>query len=181
MKQAAILTLLPTYDPFLGRAAPYRGRLSPAQALSQSFYRHRENRYDDQVSAGGAPVTYSGSIVWLRRDFTGMNGGAEEADFDLPGTLQRIEVELTYFYPLKIPFANWVLSAAFLGYSATNPYSPTATAEWAPVRSMVGGNPWALEVRERAARGEYVMPLLARYSMRMMTPLKAANRGALCR
>jgi hypothetical protein len=180
MRDAAVLALLPSYDSFLGRAAPYRGSQTPAEALGRSFYQHRLNRYADRVTDGGDLLLYTGRIVWLRRTYTGMRGGAEESDFDEPNNLQRIEVELTYFYPMKIPFANWVLSAAFLGYSAMNPLSPTHTAAWTPTPSMAGLDPFVAEVRGRAANDEYVMPVRARASMRMMTPLKAANRGTMC-
>jgi hypothetical protein len=182
MKHAALLTLLPSFDAFLGRAAPYGGTQSPADALGDAFFRYRTNHYRLMVSSGGAPRPYTGEVVWLDRTYEGLSGaGPEESDFDQPNNRQRLELTLTYFFPLRVPFANWVLSAMFLGHTAINPLSPTAQARWQPISSMQSSNPMVDEVRARAATGELVMPVVARYSMKMMTPVKAANRGAACR
>ena len=75
---------------------------------------------------------------------------------------------MVFWYPMRIPFANWVFSRMVLGYSAVNPLMVTQTANWSPVSL----NGYAAVAVSRAAAGEYVMPVVADYSMRMMSPVE---------
>jgi len=92
-------------------------------------------------------------------------------------------VRLVFWYPLRVPFADWVLTRIFLAhyglqsYLNSNPLNEAQQADWpagfntsnlsAYAHPLVAG-----EFATRAARGEYVYPIQATYSMRMMTPPK---------
>jgi hypothetical protein len=171
MRDAAVLSVLPSVDTFLGRQG------APDDALVESFVKHKFNRYnDDKISDGGKTLTYTGSIVWLERTFTGGVAGTQDTEFDQPGNLMRLNTRLVFWFPLKIPFANWVMTKMYLGYRAVNPLLPAKGAEWQGLNL----NNMATEVAARAADGEFVVPIEARYSMRMMTPLTRQNSTLWC-
>ena len=61
----------------------------------------------------------------------------EDPDFDQPGQLRRLELRVLYWYHLEIPFADWVMSRAFVAflglgdYDAVNPLMPAQShAGW---------------------------------------------------
>jgi hypothetical protein len=171
MRDAAVLSVLPSVETYLGRGG------AADDALVRSFQKYRSNRFDDTFTDGGKNLSYTGAIVWMQRSFTGGgSGGAQDTEFDQPGNLMRLETRLVFWFPLKIPFANWVMTNMFVGYRGLSPIQVTKVDTWEGVNL----NNLAGEVRSRAARGEYVVPIEARYSMRMMTPLKAQNAGGWC-
>lgn len=184
MEHAAILSLLPSIGTFI---RPSVGGANAAMA--DMFNRHKDNRYNDVVQTGGAPVTYTGSIVWIARnlsDNNGLKGAAdEEESFDqgrLDGVLQltRLETRLIFWYPMRIPFANWVMSKMLLAhlglqaYVATNPLMTPQTADWSSGGSNLA-TPILDELLARHNAGEYVFPIEGTYSMRMMTPVRPGN------
>ena len=80
-------------------------------------------------------------------------------------------VRMVFWYPMRIPFANWVFSKMVLGYSSVNPLMVTQTANWRP--SSLNG--YAAVAADRALAGEYVLPVVAEYSMRMMSPVEDSS------
>ena len=120
------------------------------------------------------------TMFWLIREEPQVRQNEEE-EFDLgsarPSTLV---LRLIYFYPLRIPFANWVISAITLGHfrlqdkAGGDPLIPVRKeANWmgsGTVDGMIGA-----ELLQRAARKHYVMPIQVSYSMRMMTPARRQN------
>ncbi len=171
MRDAAVLSVLPSVETYLGRGG------NVGTALTSAFQKYRSNRYDNTFTDGGKNLSYTGAIVWMQRSFSGGSlDGAQDTDFDQPGNLMRLQTRLVFWFPLKIPFANWVMTNMFVGYSGLSPIQATKTDTW----EGVSLNNLAGEVRSRAAKGEYVVPIEARYSMRMMTPLKAQNSGGWC-
>ena len=115
MTHAAILSVIPAITSFLGGPGTM-----PAERLAEAFRKHRFNRYDDVVSDGGKAVRYSGAIVWIAREqpraLDVQALGAQDSDFDQPGKLMRLETRLIFWFPMKIPFANWVLSRIWLAH-----------------------------------------------------------------
>jgi hypothetical protein len=128
---------------------------------------------------------FNGTIVWVARESPRLNdiSPTEEEDFDDPARYQgiedvvRLEARIVFWYPLRIPFADWVLTRMFLAhmglrdYSAADPLTPVHTAAW-----RQGVNAFSLddavrqELLDRVNRKEYVFPLQATHVMRMMTP-----------
>lgn len=169
MTDAAIATLLPAF-----------ARVDTPERLGDAFKAHKEDKYKPRLDMG-----YNGDIVWVARERPTLAeiSDTEEEDFDDPARYQnandvmRLEARIVFWYPLRIPFANWVLSRMFLAhlglqnYTALNPLMPVYRANW-----TTGVNAFPLEyyIREellsRVGRDEYVFPLQASYVMRMMTP-----------
>ncbi|HEX5751072.1 MAG TPA: TadE/TadG family type IV pilus assembly protein [Archangium sp.] len=170
MTHAAIGVLLPTF-----------ARTDSPAALGGAFRNHRDNRYHPGRDSG-----HSGAIVWIARErpLRGSIPGNEEESFDDVNRyggvedVVRLEARLVFWFPMRIPFANWVLGRMFLAqlglreYSSTDPLIPVRTARWG------GRAPPSLDVAireemlERATRQDYVFPLQASYAMRMMTPAR---------
>ena len=167
MMDAALLVLLPSFRTFIGGN---NGGGSPAEQLAAEFRRHGINNnytYDDAYTDGGAALRFRGNIMLMERRFSVSVDPAREQEFDQPGPPQRLSVRLTFWYPMRIPFANWVMSKMVLGYAAVNPLMPTQKSAWG------GTNLGGLKgtIQGRAAAGELIMPIVTDYSMRMMSPV----------
>ncbi|MCP3099044.1 pilus assembly protein [Myxococcus sp. K15C18031901] len=193
MTHAAILALLPSFHSFVGLsggAAEVRhggGAGAPAR-LAAAFAARRGNRYRGGPLGAGPALdgVHTGSIVWIDRALVGGGiDGPQDRDFDEPGHLRRLEVRLTYWYPMRIPFANWVLSRMVMAqfgiqdYTGANPLQVAErNANW---RQGEFTDPFTLvgaireELRQRAARQQYVFPIETHFTMRMMTPAKARH------
>lgn len=209
MTQAAVLQLLPAIHPYLNRSTPGN---SPGEKLAnawQSFcgggnpYGCRNN-YGGQITIndGGRSTPATGTIVWIRRRLGGRinivdaSGVGQDTEFDQapPGangsSSMRMETELIFWMPMKIPFANWVMAKmiqAYWGlqaYTARNPLMEAGKA----MNQNSSGSGWEdpthaptlaaavlSEMTTRMNAGEYVFPITATFGMRMMTPLKRAN------
>ena len=175
MTHAAIAALLPTFS-----------RTSSAATLGSAFRSHRDNQYQPGTDSG-----HSGAIVWIVRErpLQGEIRANEEETFDdparyaQPDDVMRLEARLIFWYPMRVPFANWVLGRMVLAhwglmnYSAADPLGPVHTARWNEGVS----NPAMLErtigqeMADRAGRQQYVFPLQATSVMRMMTPARMKN------
>lgn len=194
MLHAGILQVLPAIEPFVKPS----GSLS--NNVANAWARYRNNQYNGMnvnvgsgnaggvsSSSGGKSIQLNGaggtgSILWIVRDITGRPpAGATDNNFDQSVGPQRMETLLIFWYPMKIPFANWVLANIMLAhygmqaYSNQNPLMIRQKANWTPGP----GNNLAAEVRTelqgRLLAKEYVFPIQASFTMRMMTPLKSMN------
>lgn len=167
MMDAAVLVLLPSFQTFLRGGAP-------AAELAQAFRRHgaaNNYSYDDGFMKGAMiSGRLARSVLMLDRQFSRPVDPAAELDFDQPGPPQRLQARLVYWYPMRIPFANWVISKMVLGYAAVNPLMAPQTASWQ--RNNLNG--YAPAVEARANAGELILPVVAEYSMRMMSPVEDA-------
>ncbi len=181
MTHAALLSVLPAVQPFMGGSAGG----TAGDKLAAAFARVRGNRFDHTFSAGGAPTRYTGSIVWLFREQPLASAvralGPQDLDFDDDRPPMRLETRLVFWFPLEVPFANWVMSRMWLAqhglvaYGAQNPLMLEQGAR-APERSTYAlQSEIAQEAVARAQRGELVFPIEASWTMRMLTPAKAAN------
>jgi hypothetical protein len=176
MTHSAILSLLPSFHSYLGRATPGTG---PAQKLAAAFAARRDNRYSAGIDNG-----HDGSIVWIYRHIEGGGvGSPQDRGFDEPGHLRQLEVRMIYWFPLRIPFANWVMSRMFMAhlgiedYTAANPLIlAERNANWNRGETT---SPFTLagdlstEMLNRYNRAQYVFPIETTFTMRMMTPLKS--------
>src|SRR5690606_15405734 len=132
---------------------PSFARTDSAAALGAAFAARREDKYKPHLDMG-----YNGDIVWVARSRPTLADISltEEEDFDDPARYQdaddvtRLEARIIFWYPLRIPFANWVLSHMILShlglqtYTNFNPLMPVYRANW-----QTGANAFPLEVAIR--------------------------------
>jgi len=170
MHHAAILALLPSFQSFMGSGAG-----GPAQRLAAAFATRKDNRYFYPQDR------HSGNIVWLLREQPLRNQVPAEEDqaFD-QHRLMRLETRLVYFFPMKIPFVNRVISRFVMARMGVLPYSGQnhlMVSQRATYESGDSSLEDAIlgEMRSRYLRGEYVLPIHASGSMRMMTPARRIN------
>ncbi|MHB8873155.1 MAG: TadE family protein, partial [Myxococcaceae bacterium] len=108
MLDSAVLALMPTIT-----------RTDSPVRLAEAFGRRRNHRFDPSLDDGR-----DGSIVWIQRERPLASAlPLEEIDFDAPGALTRLEVRLVFWYPMRIPFANWVMSRMFLAHYGLRDYT----------------------------------------------------------
>jgi hypothetical protein len=180
MTHAAILAVLPTFSSFMGPGTPGG---TPEEKVANGFAMRRDNKYAGTGTAGdGSPDNgYDGPVVWifrespLARDVRNNTGGQDQT-FDVPGKSSRLELRLVYWYPLRVPFANWVLAKATLAqwgvedYVADNPLMPATSANWQSDRGFTPPVTTKTEMRDRVAKRQYVFPITVNYTTKMMTP-----------
>jgi hypothetical protein len=165
MRDTSIAALLPTFT---------RSR-TPLE-VAEGYRVRRNGRYVPSLDLG-----HDESIVWLIRESPRRVLPYEEEEFDLAsGRPRTLGLRLVFWYPMKIPFANWVINtitrATFrLGNLAgANPLmTAQRTSDWSGQETL---NPQVgAELVRRAAVAHYVMPIQVTSSMRMMTPARQKN------
>lgn len=115
-----------------------------------------------------------------------------EGEFDrmLEGSASpmTVSVKLAYFYEYRIPFANWIMTRYWLATnslfrwaSGNDPTMPVARANLPPIRT--GIDPEYLSVvRLAIQRGYFTSPVVASWTMRMMSdPLPNSRNAERCR
>jgi hypothetical protein len=179
MTHAAIAALLPSFTSYLGESTDGS---TPAEKLATAFALRTRNMPFDNQYHPTADWPHTGAVVWLFRPSprVGQVRLSSEDDFDDPDTEgYRLELKLVYWYPLRIPFANWVMATmyrAYFGlgdYTKQNPLMPTQQARWTQsgARSLDG---FRTEFLRRFNAQEYVFPVVGTAAMRMMTPPRRA-------
>ena len=113
----------------------------------------------------------------------------EDLDFDdptIPHLAGTLEISMVYWYHLRIPFADWVMTRIFLAYS--NLYPPPAnnpllvvqqSTNWSGPGTLGAGSQ-GTRMRDWANAGHYMFPIPVSAVMRMMTPAARAyfqNQG----
>ena len=184
MMQAGLAALLPNVVTYMGEGT---GGGSPAQKLGTAFrerYQGGDAKFTEKdytKSTFGGQSLKGESIFWLARPLPTNVTAAEDSDFDAPvegGGGMRLEARLVYWFPLRIPFADWVMTRMFMAHFAIQDYddaNPLIPAE-AKAGWTKGKNPPTLDEEVRKKYKElvegkrYVFPIQATYGMRMMTP-----------
>lgn len=186
MADAALGALMPSFYSFTGGSSADR----PARKFADAFRAFKVSGSGGYHFAAPQVGSFDGPVFWLRRDRPDpgdlnsrgarANAAGEDVDFDDPGLpLMRLEVTLVYWYPMRIPFASWVLSRmaqAHFGlqeYAAVNPLLPVDSRPWRADTQLSGQ--LAAELQARAAQRQYVFPIPVSYTMRMTTPARFAN------
>lgn len=175
MTHAAIAALLPNFTTYLGAATP---GATPAQKLGEAFALRTQNKPFQNQYDPGADDGHDGAVVWLFRPSpaTAQVRASSEDDFDDPDAPgYRLEVRVVYWFPMRIPFANWAMATmyrAYFGlgdYTGFNPLMPARRAEWTQsgARSLDG---FRTEFLRRYNARQYVFPVSGTAAMRMMTP-----------
>jgi hypothetical protein len=176
MNDAAIAALMPTIEAFAG---PSRGGTPAANFVAAYTERNRGLPY---AMYSGRDGIYAGSAVfWLVRE---LPLGESEEQFDTPGGADRtLTLRLVFWFPMRIPFANWVLSAMFRAhyglqdYVATNPLMTAQSSSWrhdvgATLEGAIGA-----ELQSRSLARQFVFPITVGWAMRMMTPSRAGSKN----
>jgi hypothetical protein len=197
MMHSAIATLTPSYFSFMGSG---NGGGSGGAKLGAAFAKFKGNKFDPNL-VWGQSGGFTESILWLVKErptpaelsaIPGRLNHGEDTDFDqATGQVRRLEVRIVYWYPLRLPFIDWVLTRAVLAhwglqsYGAQNPYLQTQTANWNdsanPLAGDALGGAIRAEILRRSNLRQYSFPILASSRMRMMTPARMANfRSAWC-
>lgn len=168
MVHSAVAVLLPTFTP----------TRTPIE-LADAFARHFDAHYVPAENAG-----HDETIVWVIRERPRGVTRQDEEDFDLASsTPTTLAVRLVFWYPMRIPFANWVINTitrARFGLSNLKGVNPLLVtqghADWSGTTSVQPAI--AAELTQRAAKAHYVMPIEVTYSMRMMTPPRPIHFAA---
>lgn len=186
MVHAALAGLMPSVTAYLGGS----GGGSPGEKLA-SAWKDRigsSTNAPDPKYVKGKDGASDGPIFWLVRESPRASAveSPEDSDFDLPtgdgSQAMRLEVRLIYWYRLRIPFADWVISRMLLAhlglkdYDAANPLMPAdAKAGWKQSSTTVTNLDPLIrdELSTRVNSKQYVFPIQATYGMRMMTPARA--------
>lgn len=164
MRHTAVAALLPTFT-----------RTTDPSRFVAAFAARKNGRFDPSLDSGRDET-----IAWIIRESPSVNPNAEEV-FDLatdqPITLR---VRMVFWYPLRIPFANMVISQIALAHwglqnlRGANPLLVAQkSANWNDGGSIAGNI--GAELLRRARRAHYSLPIQVTYSMRMMTPPRPAN------
>ncbi|MBL8957967.1 MAG: pilus assembly protein [Myxococcaceae bacterium] len=180
MVHAALLTVLPSFT-----------RTDSPGRVANGFRMRSRNRFDVALDSG-----HDREIVWLYNEVPGMTpraGGPEDDGFDDPDRAQPLvlETRLVFWYPMRVPFANWVIARSVLAawggarYQAVNPLSPTQTADWRAVNrpATVTADVFN-ELDRRVTQRQYTFPIQATSAMRMLTSPRQGGRfltAGVCR
>jgi hypothetical protein len=164
----------------IGAVLPSFARTNDPVSLGLAFKTHAANSYTLLDGWGQGVVLRSGAIIWIVRKLDRNLTGPIEETFDdrnKGDSRAELQVDLVYWYPLRIPFADWVMSRAFLAsfgalpYVAQNPLMETGRAKnWNKTSSQLDGTATLTEMRKRILRGQYDFPIRTSFRMRMMTP-----------
>ncbi len=176
MTHVAVAALLPAIG----------ARTDDGARLATAFRFRSGNRYSVVFDRSSTGMPRTGPIVWIvkRLDRTVTNHNANFDDRFHAGSRAELEVDMVFWYPLRIPFADWVMSRMFLAYYGLMPYvanNPLMPAErnamWTREGSSLTGA-MGNHMRTRALIGDYLAPIRTSYRMRMMTP--AMLNGQAC-
>ncbi len=201
MTHAAVAALLPSFTTYLGGGTPGG---SPGEKLAAAFRARTQGKPNDNAYNGDAANpersgifdgVHDGAIVWLYRESPRMGdvSAASEDDFDDPDTNgntgevgYRLEVRLVYWFPLRIPFANYTMATMFRAYFGITDYA-TFIDPTMPVKKNAGWTaadgggaslgPLTGEFVRRYDLKQYVFPITASYGMRMMSPPRRTVNG----
>jgi hypothetical protein len=168
MEHAAIISLMPSIYSFVGSGS------GPAQGLAQAFERRKDNQYYKPQDG------VEGTILWIVR--TSPDKGSvpsEDLQFD-QGNLMRLETQLIYFFPMRIPVVNAIISRIVLarfGWESYEGMNPLMVSQKTRYEEGDIGLAGAIrdQVMSRYENQQYVIPIMASGSMRMMTPARRTH------
>jgi hypothetical protein len=184
MVHAALAALLPNVVSYMGEGTSGG---SPAEKLAQAWRDRLQAPNSPQPKTRykkGIDGNHTGPIVWLVREKPLVDEvpDPEDPNFDAPsgtGGGMRLEVRLVYWFALRIPFADWVMTRMFAAnfgldsFNRTNPLMPTQKkAVWNQDNAPNLDGLVSDEFFQRMNQKQYVFPIQATYGMRMMTPAK---------
>jgi TadE-like protein len=178
MTHSALLALLPTFTETDGPTL-----------LAQAFKKRNGGMFSTAEDD-----SRDEAIVWIDRVSPTAVSANEEEAFDLGSTsggaknptnvAHTLEVKMLFWYPLRIPFADWVFSKMALAQWNLSPLSganPLMLAESHPhwngsgLIANLDSSTVSNELLYRDSKRHYSMPIQVTYSMHMMTPTRPEN------
>jgi hypothetical protein len=166
MRQAALVALLPTF-----------AKTTTPTTLADEFGARKNNKFRPARDEGR-----NSAIVWIYREEpnqASIPANRDDERWDDPdrANVQRLRARLVFWYPMRIPFANWVIariaSATFgiSAYTAQNPLLETQKANWVAETPPSAMPPDVVaQFGALVGSGQYTFPIQSTYAMRMMTP-----------
>ncbi|WP_164008744.1 TadE family protein [Pyxidicoccus trucidator] len=195
MEKAALAALLPTLAPLpdeIGRV----DTLDKAMNVHRLYVQELRIRKNGFYSDGPLPLFRVQVVNPKLSDLEGLFGiygshmGTMEIDYDDVRDDRVIEanlltIRLTYFYELRIPFANWQLHTFYMGrefldelrglqFENQRVGGQTAT-DYLEGRGATRDTDHRV-LAELAGKGLFVMPLISTWSMRMQSNLLNNNQ-----
>ncbi len=175
MTHSAIAAALPNFTTFLGSATPGSTAADQyVQALRlRTVDQPDNNRFYAPLDGG-----HDRPVVWIFREspkIADVDADSEDDFDDVTTEGYRLEVRLIYWFPLRIPFANWVMATIYRAYfgfgefSGVNPLLVTARAHWTSEGAQTLSE-FKEEFNARYSRKQYSFPIPASAVARMMTP-----------
>lgn len=168
MNDAALAALLPTF-----------ARTDDAARTVEAF--RRRNAANGYRYFAAHDAGHDREIFWLERTPVFFRG-EEDVNFDQWDAApepRRLEAQLVYWYALRVPFANWVMSRIFLGYfglQAMRDQNPLMPAQDVPPDGWLENAELDARVRSEFVRRvdaqQYAFPIIVSHSMRMMSPIR---------
>src|SRR5690606_34218832 len=140
--------------------------------LANAFGAVRDNRFGDGYTTSVTGIENE-EVVWIFRegpliaDIPNMEDRAFDARFSEP---MQLRVRLVYWYPMRIPFADWVIyraAAASMGvasYMAQNPLLLTEKADWRQESSDFQTDDVLGRVSSNVSSRKYLFPIQASYT-----------------
>ncbi|MDQ3267082.1 MAG: pilus assembly protein [Myxococcota bacterium] len=183
MMHAAIASLLPTFT-----------QTNTPAKLAAAFGERKNNEFGSTTLSNGTNLSGDPVVwIWRERPVIGDWAGPEDEDFDYSFNPMTLEIRLVFWFPLRIPFADWVITRMLLAHygmqtysGVINPLSPAQVANWPTSMGYtaeqgdlasyphVGQAIVAGQFEEYATGGKYLFPIHATSAMRMMTPARTA-------
>src|SRR5690606_16136579 len=112
-------------------------------ALGAAFEAVKENKFGSGYGMSNGVDVGGEDIIWIYRDSPRLAsippGLQEDTDFDYIDEAAdplQMKISLVFWYPMRIPFADWILfrtamaSTGIAKYEANNPLMPTSQATW---------------------------------------------------
>lgn len=182
MLHSALAAVLPTFRATNG-----------VEPLGEAFEAVKENKFGSGYGMSNGVDVSGEDVVWIYRDSPRLSdiSGQEDSDFDYLSEGEdplQIKISLVFWYPMRIPFADWILfrtAMAGMGiqeFSGNNPLMPTAETEWdrGSVPEYVSRfSDVRSKMSEHLSGDRYLFPIQTSYTMRMMTPAKRRHLGDL--
>lgn len=180
MTHAAIASLLPTFT-----------RVDTPARLASAFRPRRDNKFGPTELTTSSNISNE-AIVWIFREepAAGSWGGPEDERFDYSWNPMTLQIRLVFWFPLRIPFADWVIMRTMLAHygmknysGLINPLSPAQVANFqnnmgsaAPISdmSLYAQAQVPAKFQSLATSGKYLFPIQATAAMRMMTPARTS-------
>ncbi len=130
------------------------------------------------------------------RPLPGQINGADDSNFDDPdaGPPSTLEIRMVYWYYMKIPFANRIMSWMYMAhfgvqkFQGQNPlmYTDARKPNWTQADKLSSeywpGGSLAKRMRTWSNARHYLFPIEVNAAMRMMTPARKSNflKGRAC-
>lgn len=203
MRAAATLSLMPTLPalPLLPEEVGHTSRVDSLPRLALQYGRfHAINEHLSSLVLGQRAIDVE-VLNPRKADFEGQL----EIEFDKTQRFEerrktQLSVRVTYLFELRVPFANyllfesWMAGNAGLGLSGLNPSMPKVKMGWSEFEAATAAR-FALEAARfkrheaysglsqsefmrlvfLALRGDYFLPLVTTYTMRMQSNPYADN------